>query len=51
LNPVTPQKAAGCLIDPPVSVPVAPKHSPAATALADPPEEPPDTFLGFLGFY
>ena len=35
-NPVTPQRAAGCLIEPPVSEPVAKKTSPAATATADP---------------
>ena len=39
--PTTPQKLAGCLIDPPVSVPVAPKHKSAATAAAEPPEDPP----------
>ncbi|GIX13396.1 MAG: hypothetical protein KatS3mg118_1355 [Paracoccaceae bacterium] len=36
-----PVKAAGWRIDPPVSVPVAATHSPAATAAAEPPEEPP----------
>ena len=39
--PTTPQKLAGCLMEPPVSVPVEPKHKSAATAAADPPEEPP----------
>src|SRR5665213_912310 len=39
--PTVPVKAAGCLIDPPVSVPVAPKHKCAATAAAEPPDEPP----------
>ena len=34
-------KAAGCLIEPPVSVPVAAKHKSAATADAEPPDEPP----------
>ena len=38
-----PVKAAGWRIDPPVSVPVAPAHSRAATAAADPPELPPGT--------
>ena len=43
-----PQNAAGCLIDPPVSVPVAARADLAATAAADPPEEPPgDIFLCF----
>src|ERR1051325_7570429 len=39
--PTMPVKAAGCLIEPPVSVPVAPRHKFAATAVAEPPEEPP----------
>ena len=39
--PTTPQKLAGCLIEPPVSVPVEPKHKSAATAAAEPPDEPP----------
>ena len=43
-----PQNAAGCPIDPPVSVPVAARADLAATAAADPPEEPPgDIFLCF----
>jgi hypothetical protein len=41
--PTMPVKAAGCRIEPPVSVPVAPRHRFAATAAADPPEEPPVT--------
>src|SRR3954454_753541 len=41
--PTTPQSAAGCRIEPPVSVPVAPAHSDAATAAAEPPEDPPGT--------
>ena len=41
--PVTPQKAAGWRIEPPVSVPVAPGARPAATAAAEPPDEPPGT--------
>ena len=54
-NPVIPQKAAGCLIEPPVSVPVAASADLEATADAEPPEEPPgDTCLsnnhGFLTF-
>jgi hypothetical protein len=40
-----PQKAAGWRIEPPVSVPVAPRQSFAATAAADPPDEPPGTSL------
>src|SRR5438093_8342656 len=42
-NPTTPHSAAGCLTEPPVSVPRAHTASPAATAAADPPEEPPGT--------
>ncbi len=41
--PTMPQKAAGWRIEPPVSVPVAPRQRPAATALAEPPDEPPGT--------
>src|SRR5882757_7728111 len=39
--PTVPVKAAGWRIEPPVSVPVAPKHKCAATAAAEPPDEPP----------
>ena len=38
-----PQNAAGWRIEPPVSVPVAAGTSPAATAAAEPPDEPPGT--------
>src|SRR5919204_3172142 len=38
-----PQSAAGCRIEPPVSVPIAQGARPAATAAALPPEEPPGT--------
>src|SRR5271163_2969835 len=38
-----PQNAAGWRIEPPVSVPVAPRQRLAATAAAEPPEEPPGT--------
>ena len=41
--PTTPQSAAGWRIEPPVSVPVAPRHNCAATAAAEPPELPPGT--------
>jgi hypothetical protein len=41
--PVTPHNAAGWRIEPPVSVAVAAGASRAATATADPPEEPPGT--------
>jgi hypothetical protein len=43
LNPTIPQSAAGWRTDPPVSVPSAHTASPAATAAAEPPEEPPGT--------
>jgi len=38
-----PVKAAGCRMDPPVSVPIANGAIPAATAAAEPPEDPPGT--------
>src|SRR6185295_12854820 len=38
-----PVSAAGWRIEPPVSVPVAPRQSPAATAAAEPPDDPPGT--------
>src|SRR6201996_3455038 len=41
--PTVAVNAAGCRIEPPVSVAVAPMHSSAATADADPPDEPPGT--------
>ena len=41
--PTMPQKAAGWRIEPPVSVPVAPSAQRAATAAAEPPDEPPGT--------
>ena len=40
---MTPHKAAGCLIEPPVSVAVAAGARRAATDAAEPPEEPPGT--------
>jgi len=48
--PTTPQYDAGCRIEPPVSEPSAQKHSFAATAAAEPPEEPPGTCSVFHGF-
>ena len=41
--PTMPENDAGWRIDPPVSVPTAPEHSRAATAAAEPPDEPPGT--------
>ena len=49
--PVTPVSAAGWRIEPPVSVPVVKGASRAATAAAEPPEEPPGTFFKFQGFF
>ena len=40
-SPAMPQNAAGSRIDPPASVPSAPRQSPAATAAPDPLEDPP----------
>ena len=48
--PVMPVKLAGWRIEPPVSVPVAPGTKRAATAAAEPPEEPPGTRLRSQGF-
>src|SRR6202040_2542491 len=41
LKPTTPQHAAGMRLDPPPSVPMPKGASPAATAAAAPPDEPP----------
>src|SRR5581483_6575874 len=49
--PQTPESAAGCRIDPPVSVPVAAGAMRAATAAAEPPEEPPGTRVPSQGFF
>src|SRR6058998_4449363 len=42
-SPTTPHSEAGCRTEPPVSVPRAHTASPAATAAADPADEPPGT--------
>jgi hypothetical protein len=44
-----PQSEAGWRIEPPVSVPIAQGASPAATAAAEPPLEPPGTRCGSQG--
>ena len=49
--PVTPQSAAGCRIEPPVSVPVAAGAKAPATAAAEPPDEPPGTAVLSQGFF
>src|SRR5260364_96868 len=48
--PVMPVNAAGWRIEPPVSLPVAAGVRRAATAAAEPPEEPPGTALISHGF-
>ena len=48
--PVNPHSEAGCLIEPPVSVAVAAEHKPAATEVADPPEDPPGPYSLSQGF-
>ena len=48
--PMTPQRLAGCRIEPPVSVPSDAAQSPDATAAAEPPEDPPGTLSGSCGF-
>ena len=47
--PTTPHRAAGCRIEPPVSEPSASGTNPAATAAAEPPEDPPGTRLTSWG--
>src|SRR5687767_14962098 len=42
-RPTTPQSAAGCRTEPPVSEPMAAGTIRAATAAADPPDDPPAT--------
>src|SRR5512137_770841 len=44
-----PQKLAGWRTDPPVSLPSASGTRPAATAAAEPPDEPPGTRSGSAG--
>src|SRR5205823_3644172 len=51
LRPTTPQQAAGSRIEPPVSLPRAPTTKPAATAAAEPLEEPPAAWPRFHGFW
>ena len=47
---MTPQTAAGCLTEPPVSVPIEPQAILAATTAPEPIEEPPGSYSGFHGF-
>ena len=48
-NPTVPVKDAGCLMDPPVSVPIVTGVRFAAKADADPPDDPPGTQFSALG--
>ena len=50
LKPAIPQNAAGTRIEPDVSVPIAHGTTPAATATAEPDEEPPGARAGSSGF-
>src|SRR5262245_55756910 len=49
LKPATPQNDAGRMIEPPVCVPSATGIMPAATAAADPEDEPPGVWVGLRG--
>src|ERR1044071_3779086 len=49
-NPSTPQSEAGGRTEPPVSEPSATGTIPAATAAAEPPDEPPETRVVSHGF-
>lgn len=49
LSPYTPQQAAGMRMEPPVSLPRAKSTRPAATATAEPLEDPPGTRPGARG--
>src|ERR1700694_4038775 len=49
--PTTPVSAAGWRIEPPVSVPSEKTTSPAATATAEPPDEPPGPRSARQGFF
>ena len=49
-RPAIPQQAAGIRMEPPVSVPRATSASPAATATADPLDDPPGSRRGSAGF-
>ncbi len=47
--PATPQNDAGRVIEPPVWLPIAPKHMPQATAAAEPLDDPPGVRSRFQG--
>ena len=46
-----PVKDAGCLIEPPVSVPIVAGVNLAASADDDPPDDPPGTKFSDIGFW
>src|SRR5664279_1646504 len=48
--PTIPQKSAGCLTEPPVSLPRLTIQRPACTATAEPPDEPPGTLFSSNAF-
>jgi hypothetical protein len=50
LKPTTPQRPAGMRTEPPVSLPTAQSQTPAATAAAEPPDDPPAMRVGSRGF-
>ena len=50
LRPTTPQNAAGCLMEPPVSDPKDTGASKADTQALEPPLDPPGTLLRSKGF-
>src|SRR5258707_7468046 len=49
LNPATPQKAAGRMTEPPVWLPSESGSMPAATAAAEPDDDPPGVCAGLCG--
>ena len=50
LKPVIPVKAAGILVDPPVSVPIVTSEISSATETAPPDVDPPGTDPLYIGF-
>ena len=50
MRPTIPHSAAGWRIEPPVSVPIDHGTVPAATAAAEPPDDPPGTRVRSHGF-
>src|SRR5215472_10683962 len=50
-SPAIPQHAAGRRMEPPVSLPSAPRQRPAATAAPEPLDEPPEAWPARQGFW